>query len=92
MMNLLIILLFVFLISFIYILQKSLDMRTLHAEKMNKLRAIIASLHQQQEALNSKLRISNQYDLHYKNEVKALGEEINALQKVFLEIITNQKK
>lgn len=91
MMNLLIILLFLFLIAFMYILFKNIEMKEFHAKKIEKIQAIIASLHQQKEVLNTKLHIANQYDVNYKKEVKVLGEEIVELQKVFLEIIINQK-
>lgn len=91
MMTLLLIVLFLILIAFMYILFKNIEMKEFHAEKMDKLRGLIFSLHQQQEALNAKISISNQYEVNYKKEIKALGEEIVVLQKVFVEIISNQK-
>ena len=91
MMTLLIIILFLILIAFMYILFKNIEMKELHSEKMDKLQHIIFSLNHQQEALNNKLLISNLHNVDYKKDVKALGEEIVALQKVFIEIISNQK-
>ena len=91
MTNLLILLLFLFVIAFLYILFKNVQMAKLHSEKMDKLQHIIFSLNHQQEALNNKLLISNLHNVDYKKDVKALGEEIVALQKVFIEIISNQK-
>ncbi len=91
MIILLIIVLFLILIAFMYILFKNIEMKEFHSEKMDKLSKIIFSLHQQNEVLNAKLSISNQYDVDYKKDIKALGEEIVVLQKVFVEIISNQK-
>lgn len=90
MTNFLTILLFLFLIAFLFILFKNIEIKEIHSLKMDKLHKIILSLHQQQEALNAKLLISNQHDVDYKKDVKALGEEIVALQKVFVEIISNK--
>lgn len=92
MITLLILMLLLFLIAFVYIFYKNTEIKKLHSKKMDKLHTIIFSLHQQQEALNIKLSISNLYDINYKKEVKAIGEEIVTLQKVFVELLSNKKK
>ncbi|HLP65584.1 MAG TPA: hypothetical protein VK161_13830 [Flavobacterium sp.] len=56
---------------------------------MTKLQGIISSLHFKQQLLNDKVVISNEYKTNYSKDMKALGDEVVELQKVFIDIISN---
>jgi hypothetical protein len=58
---------------------------------MEKLEAIISSLNYKQKQLNEKILISKEFTSSYSNEMKTIGEEIVCLQKVLLDIISNNK-
>ncbi len=57
---------------------------------MAKLQEIISSLHTKQQLLNDKVVISTEYKSNYTRDMKALGDEVVELQKVFVEIISNK--
>ncbi|MBL7887010.1 MAG: hypothetical protein JNJ52_09695 [Flavobacterium sp.] len=57
---------------------------------MSKLQEIISSLHTKQQLLNDKVIISTEYKSNYTRDMKALGDEVVELQKVFVEIISNK--
>ena len=61
-----------------------------HQNNMKKLHKIITSLHAKQQQLKEKLFISAEYKLNYSKDMKALGEEVVELQKVFINIINNK--
>ncbi len=58
---------------------------------MVKLQEIITSLHNKQQLLNDKVLISTEYKSNYNRDMKALGDEVLELQKVFIDIISNKK-
>jgi hypothetical protein len=60
-----------------------------HSQKLESLEAIISSLNYKQTQLNEKLLISKEFNSSYSNEMKVIGAEIVQLQKVFLDIISN---
>lgn len=62
-----------------------------HKHTMLKLQEIIFSLHQKQMLLNDKVIIVSDYNSNYTKDMKNIGDEVVALQKVFLEIISNAK-
>lgn len=65
-------------------------MRKEHKSSIEKLETLLATLNHKQLCLNDKISISYDYNSNHKVRVKKLSEEIVNLQKVFLEIISNQ--
>jgi len=61
-----------------------------HSATMAKLQGIISSLHSKQQLLNDKVTISTEYKTNYSKDMKALGDEVVELQKVFIDIISNR--
>lgn len=61
-----------------------------HLKNMTKLQGIISSLHSKQQLLNDKVIISTEYKSNYSKDMKALGDEVVELQKVFIDIISNR--
>jgi hypothetical protein len=61
-----------------------------HLNNITKLQAVISSLHSKQLQLNEKVIISNEYKTNYSKDMKALGDEVVELQKVFIDIISNK--
>lgn len=61
-----------------------------HSVTMTKLHGIISSLHSKQQLLNDKVIISTEYKTNYSKDMKALGDEVVELQKVFIDIISNR--
>ncbi len=64
--------------------------KRVHITNINKLEAIITSLHSKQLELNQKVTISSEYNSNYTKDMKTLGDEVVALQKIFIEIISNK--
>ena len=65
-------------------------MRDNHTKNIQKLQEIIFSLHNKQKQLNEKVIISSEFSSNYSKDMKALGDEVVELQKVFIEIISNR--
>jgi GTPase involved in cell partitioning and DNA repair len=83
--------LIVFLLSIIiYLFTSNSRIKEEHAKNIQKLQDLIQSLHYKQKLLNDKVIISNQYDTTYSKDMKALGDEVVELQKVFIDIISNR--
>lgn len=85
---LLFILLLLSVIFYLFILNNKI--REAHLKNMAKLQEIISSLHTKQQLLNDKVVISTEYKSNYTRDMKALGDEVVELQKVFVEIISNK--
>lgn len=80
-----------FLLSLIVILFfQNRKMKKEHKISVERLEFLLNTLYQKQIFLKEKLSINSDYNLHHKNKVKKLSEEIVTLQKVFLEIISNK--
>lgn len=73
----------------IYLFVNNVSLREEHQCNMEKLEQIIASLHSKHQLLNNQVLISDDYKSNYSNDMKALGDEVIELQKVFIEIISN---
>jgi hypothetical protein len=73
----------------IYLLVNNVKKLDQHSQKLESLEAIISSLNYKQTQLNEKLLISKEFNSSYSNEMKVIGAEIVQLQKVFLDIISN---
>lgn len=65
-------------------------MKEEHKASVLKLETLLDTLNHKQLSLNNKVSISSDYNFNQKVRVKKLSEEIVNLQKVFLEIISNQ--
>lgn len=65
-------------------------MKEEHKSSVLKLETLLDTLNHKQLSLNNKVSISFDYNSNQKVRVKKLSEEIVNLQKVFLEIISNQ--
>lgn len=65
-------------------------MKEEHKASIIKLETLLDTLNHKQLSLNNKISISSDYNFNHKVRVKKLSEEIVNLQKVFLEIISNQ--
>lgn len=70
---------------------KNSKIKALHSQNMLKLQGIIFSLYQKEAILKDKVTIAAKYNSNYTKEMKNIGDEVVELQKVFLEIILNQK-
>lgn len=85
------ILLILFLLTVVfYLFVQNNKIRETHLKNMTKLQEIISSLHTKQQLLNDKVVISTEYKSNYNRDMKALGDEVVELQKVFVEIISNK--
>ena len=73
----------------IYLFADNYKIRDEHTKSIQKLQDIIFSLHHKQKQLNEKVTISSEFSSNYSKDMKALGDEVVTLQKVFLEIISN---
>ncbi len=73
-----------------YLFIQNNKIREAHLKNMSKLQEIISSLHTKQQLLNDKVIISTEYKSNYTRDMKALGDEVVELQKVFVEIISNK--
>lgn len=84
-------LLILFLLTVVfYLFIQNNKIRETHLKNMTKLQEIISSLHTKQQLLNDKVVISTEYKSNYNRDMKALGDEVVELQKVFVEIISNK--
>lgn len=90
MIYLLLFLILFLLIIAIYLFTDNNKIRDEHSKNIQKLQEIIFSLHRKQKQLNEKVLISSEFSSNYSKDMKALGDEVVALQKVFLEIISNR--
>lgn len=73
-----------------YLLIQNNKIKEEHLSNMAKLQGIISSLHSKQQLLNDKVVISTEYKTNYSKDMKALGDEVVELQKVFIDIISNK--
>lgn len=78
------------LATIIYLFIDNKMIRDEHAQNIQRLQEIIFSLHHKQKMLNEKVIISNEYSSNYSKDMKALGDEVVELQKVFIDIISNR--
>ncbi len=90
MIYLLVSLILFLLIIVIYLFTDNYRIRDQHTKNIQKLQEIIFSLHYKQKQLNEKVIISSEFSSNYSKDMKALGDEVVTLQKVFLEIISNK--
>ena len=90
MMYFLVVLIVLLLSIIIYLFADNYKMKATHANSINKLQEIIFSLHNKQKQLNDKVIISSEYSSNYAKDMKALGDEVVELQKVFIDIISNR--
>lgn len=74
----------------LFLLRQNSKIRHDHQKNINRLEAIINSLHSRQRLLNEKIIISSEYKQRYTHDMKALGDEVVELQKVFIDIISNR--
>lgn len=86
---------FVFLIVIllsiiVYLYVNNTKIKDEHTKNIQQLQEIILSLHNKQKLLNDKVIISNEYGNTYSKDMKALGDEVVELQKVFIDIISNR--
>jgi len=82
-----IIILLLFLVIYLFVSNASIKEE--HQCNMEKLEQIIASLHYKHQLLKERVIISDDFKSSYSNDMKALGDEVVELQKVFIEIISN---
>lgn len=73
-----------------YLFATNNKIKAAHNNNINQLHELIFSLHQKQQLLNDKVLISNEYSTTYTKDMKALGDEVVELQKVFIDIISNK--
>lgn len=90
-MQFIFIILFVILIfTSIYLFINNIRIKRIHERKMNKLKKVIRSLHEKQRLLNDKVIINTDFNASYTKDMKALGDEVVELQRVFLELISEK--
>jgi len=89
MIYILIIIIILLLFFVIYLFVNNASIKEEHQNNMEKLEQIILSLHSKQQSLNNQVLISDDYKSNYSKDMKALGDEVVELQKVFIEIISN---
>ena len=89
MIYILIFIIILLLFFVIYLFVNNLSIREEHQVNMEKLDQIISSLHSKHQLLNNQVLICDDYKSNYSNDMKALGDEVVELQKVFIEIISN---
>jgi uncharacterized protein YlxW (UPF0749 family) len=90
MIYILLILIVLLLSVIFYLFFQNTKIKEEHLNNMAKLHGIISSLHSKQQLLNDKVIISTEYKSNYSRDMKALGDEVVELQKVFVEIISNK--
>ncbi len=84
--------LIVVLLIFVVVLYlQNSKIKRLHSRNMEQLQVIISSLYEKQLLLKNKVLIASEYNSNYTKDMKNLGDEVVELQKVFLEIISNEK-
>jgi len=69
----------------------NVKLKRTHELKMEKLKNRIDSLHEKQKQLNDKVIINTEFNASYTKDMKAIGDEVVELQRVFLEIISEKK-
>lgn len=74
----------------VFLIRQNSKIKQEHLDNINRLEAIIASLTIKQQQLNQKVMISTEYKSSYSKDMKSLGDEVVKLQKVFIDIISNQ--
>lgn len=84
------ILIIALLFVIIFLFNANYKIKAAHANTIDKLEDIFLSLHDKQKQLNEKVIISTEYTSNYAKDMKALGDEVVALQKVFIDIISNR--
>lgn len=84
------ILIITLLLVIIYLFNANYKIKAAHASTIERLQDIIHALHDKQKQLNEKVVISTAYSSNYVKDMKALGDEVVALQKVFIDIISNR--
>lgn len=77
------------LTAVLFLVVQNSKIKSEHQNNMTKLHGIITSLHAKQQQLKEKVVISTEYKLNYSKDMKALGDEVVELQKVFIDIISN---
>jgi hypothetical protein len=90
MLYLLLFLILILLSLIVYLFISNSKIKGEHSKNMEKLHEIISSLHSKQQLLNNKVTISNEYSSNYSKDMRALGDEVVELQKVFIDIISNR--
>lgn len=90
MIYILVILIVLMLFIIIYLFISNSSIKDEHARNMEKLQLIISSLHSKQQSLNNQVVISDDYKSNYSKDMRALGDEVVKLQKVFIDIISNR--
>ncbi len=78
------------LLVVLFLLFQNARIRKAHLQNIHKLQSVITSLHIRQQQLNEKVVISSAYNENYTRDMKALGDEVFELQKVFIDIISNR--
>jgi hypothetical protein len=73
-----------------HLVKNNYKIKAAHTNTINQLHELIFSLNQKQQQLNEKVLISNEYSTTYTKDMKVLGDEVVALQKVFIDIISNK--
>ena len=61
-----------------------------HANNIKTFEQIINSLFEKQKLLNDKVLIADQYKMNYTKDMKSLCDEVVALQKIFIAIISDK--
>lgn len=89
MIQIFILLILILVAVIIYLFFSNYKLKEQHTKNIQKLQEIIFSLHSKQKLLNDKVVISTDYNSNYSKDMKALGDEVVELQKVFIEIISN---
>ncbi len=89
MIYILLILILVLLSVIFYLFIQNNKIKDEHLNNIAQLQGIISSLHAKQQQLKEKVVISTEYKLNYSKDMKALGDEVVELQKVFIDIISN---
>ena len=89
MIYILIFIIILLLFFVIYLFVNNTSIKEEHQNNMEKLEQVIASLHSKHQLLSNQVLISDDYKSNYSNDMKALGDEVVELQKVFIEIISN---
>jgi len=90
MIYLLVVLILILLLIVVYLFVDNYKIRDEHANNIKRLQEIIFSLHHKQKQLNEKVMISSEFSSNYSKDMKALGDEVVELQKVFIDIISNR--
>lgn len=74
----------------IWLLITNQRIKRLHSHKMQQLKTVFKNLSKKQAQLSEKTLITNDFQLHYKSEMKKLSEEIFDLQKRIFALLSKQ--